>query len=232
MKALLLLKNCLCSGWTFLIGPSCCCCSCCDSVWLRSSCSATCCCWTAWMACRWLAKTPEAGAFGLPKKNFLPEWLSLIPRIGTSSVKSSTKNRSLIFAAKIFNTFSGEIYFRQNLFPSHLDRRVRSAFVLQYAKECNMRGHSDASRGRKPFLLRGCSFFKKMGQPRPFSFIFVFSNPQILQQIRMRIKTRTFFWKPHSHPNGFYWGHGPSPQPRASRSPSCSLTTATGSNQA
>ena len=39
-------------------------------------------------------------------------------------------------------------------------------------------------------------------------------------------------WNPHSHPNGFYWGHGPSPQPTACRSPSCSLTTASGSNQA
>ena len=42
--------------------------------------------------------------------------------------------------------------------------------------------------------------------------------------------------KPHSHSNGFYWGtnaHESSPQPTASRSPSCSLTAATGlSNQA
>ena len=39
----------------------------------------------------------------------------------------------------------------------------------------------------------------------------------------------------HSHPNGFYWRvtntHGSSPQPTASRPPTCSLTTATGSNQ-
>ena len=43
------------------------------------------------------------------------------------------------------------------------------------------------------------------------------------------------FLKPHSHPNGFYWGHQCSwtlPQPTACRYPSCSLTTATGSNQA
>ena len=39
------------------------------------------------------------------------------------------------------------------------------------------------------------------------------------------------FYKPHYHPNGFYWGggvtnaQGPSPQPTACRSPSCSLTT-------
>ena len=37
---------------------------------------------------------------------------------------------------------------------------------------------------------------------------------------------------PSSHTNGFYWDRGPSIQPTASMSPSCSLTTATGSNQA
>ena len=52
---------------------------------------------------------------------------------------------------------------------------------------------------------------------------------------RTKFSLSTRFFKPHSHPNGFTGvtnAQWPSSQPTAFRSPSCSLITATGSNQA
>ena len=62
----------------------------------------------------------------------------------------------------------------------------------------------------------------------------VMQEPSLTKQCDLLMPYFVKFVRP-PHPIGFYWGHqfhGPSPQLTACRSPTCGLTTVTGSNQA